>query len=168
MLGRRGDQSKLDPDRQPICLLLGRGMAAGKSTVRNIIGKAEFWTRVRLLLSPLTSHLSSLTSHLLHSCCEQSSAPAANDDDAGLPFLNGNCDPCEVLHILRPITLHLNNLFFWSLSHKVTTCCRLLQSKMCLLVFNVLLQWCLLGSRMFGSYKPSLGMPANALYTEAL
>ena len=48
MLGGRGDQSKLDPDRQPICLLLGGGMAAGKSTVRNIIGKAEFWTRVRI------------------------------------------------------------------------------------------------------------------------
>ena len=46
MLGGRGDQSKLDPDRQPICLLLGGGMAAGKSTVRKIIGQAEFWTRV--------------------------------------------------------------------------------------------------------------------------
>ena len=48
MLGGRGDQSKLDPDRQPICLLLGGGMAAGKSTVRNIIGKADFWTRASL------------------------------------------------------------------------------------------------------------------------
>ena len=46
MLGGRGDQSKLDPDRQPICLLLGGGMAAGKSTVRKIIGQADFWTRV--------------------------------------------------------------------------------------------------------------------------
>lgn len=46
MLGGRGDQSKLDPNRQPICLLLGGGMAAGKSTVRKIIGQAEFWTRV--------------------------------------------------------------------------------------------------------------------------
>ncbi len=46
MLGGPGDQSKLDPNRQPICLLLGGGMAAGKSTVRKIIGQAEFWTRV--------------------------------------------------------------------------------------------------------------------------
>ena len=46
MLGGRGDQSKLDPDRQPVCLLLGGGMAAGKSTVRKIIGQADFWTRV--------------------------------------------------------------------------------------------------------------------------
>lgn len=51
MLGGRGDQSKLDPDRQPICLLLGGGMAAGKSTVRNIIGQADFWTRVSSLVS---------------------------------------------------------------------------------------------------------------------
>ena len=57
MLGGPGDQSKLDPNRQPICLLLGGGMAAGKSTVRKIIGEAEFWTRVshdnacRLILS---------------------------------------------------------------------------------------------------------------------
>ena len=47
MLNGVGDQSKLDPNRQPICLLLGGGMAAGKSTVRRIIGEAEFWTRVR-------------------------------------------------------------------------------------------------------------------------
>ena len=46
MLNGVGDQSKLDPNRQPICLLLGGGMAAGKSTVRKIIGEAEFWTRV--------------------------------------------------------------------------------------------------------------------------
>ena len=46
MLHGTGDQSKLDPSRQPICLLLGGGMAAGKSTVRKIIGEAEFWTRV--------------------------------------------------------------------------------------------------------------------------
>ncbi len=49
MLGGRGDQSKLDPNRQPICLLLGGGMAAGKSTVRKIIGQAEFWTRVSFI-----------------------------------------------------------------------------------------------------------------------
>ena len=50
MLAGKGDQSKLDPDRQPICLLLGGGMAAGKSTVRKIIGQADFWTRVSLLI----------------------------------------------------------------------------------------------------------------------
>lgn len=56
MLGGVGDQSKLDPDRQPICLLLGGGMAAGKSTVRNIIGQAEFWTRVRAAKLVLLSY----------------------------------------------------------------------------------------------------------------
>ena len=39
--------------RQPVCLFLGGGMAAGKSTVREIIGKDVFWSSVRgsLLLS---------------------------------------------------------------------------------------------------------------------
>ena len=35
--------------RQPVCLLLGGGMAAGKSTVREIIGKDTFWSKVRTL-----------------------------------------------------------------------------------------------------------------------
>lgn len=35
--------------RQPVCLLLGGGMAAGKSTVREIIGNDSFWTKVRVL-----------------------------------------------------------------------------------------------------------------------
>ena len=59
MLAGHGDQSKLDPQRQPICLLLGGGMAAGKSTVRKIIGEAEFWTRVSFYLQrygPLVFH----------------------------------------------------------------------------------------------------------------
>ena len=33
--------------RQPVCLLLGGGMAAGKSTVREIIGNDSFWSKVR-------------------------------------------------------------------------------------------------------------------------
>ena len=35
------------PRRQPVCLLLGGGMAAGKSTVREIIGQDIFWSKVR-------------------------------------------------------------------------------------------------------------------------
>ena len=65
MLGGRGDQSKLDPNRQPICLLLGGGMAAGKSTVRKIIGQAEFWTRV----SSLLLHARSLAKHSVGPGC---------------------------------------------------------------------------------------------------
>ena len=34
------------PKRQPVCLLLGGGMAAGKSTVREIIGQDIFWSKV--------------------------------------------------------------------------------------------------------------------------
>ena len=33
--------------RQPVVLLLGGGMAAGKSTVREIIGQDDFWTKVQ-------------------------------------------------------------------------------------------------------------------------
>ena len=33
--------------RQPVCLLLGGGMAAGKSTVREIIGNDSFWSKVQ-------------------------------------------------------------------------------------------------------------------------
>lgn len=40
--------SALDENRSPILLLLGGGMAAGKSTVREIIGHDEFWSKVRL------------------------------------------------------------------------------------------------------------------------
>lgn len=36
----------LDPNRQPVLLLLAGGMAAGKSTVRELIGKSDFWSQV--------------------------------------------------------------------------------------------------------------------------
>jgi len=35
-----------DTKRQPVLLLLGGGMAAGKSTVREIIGQSDFWSKV--------------------------------------------------------------------------------------------------------------------------
>ena len=34
------------PERGPVLLLLGGGMAAGKSTVREIIGHDDFWSKV--------------------------------------------------------------------------------------------------------------------------
>ena len=43
------NRAKEDPGRQPIILLLGGGMAAGKSTVREIIGKDGFWSKVILI-----------------------------------------------------------------------------------------------------------------------
>lgn len=66
MLGGRGDQSKLEPNRQPICLLLGGGMAAGKSTVRKIIGQAEFWTRVSFSCG---QHSAKVRAQLVHMVC---------------------------------------------------------------------------------------------------
>ena len=42
------NRAKEDPGRQPVILLLGGGMAAGKSTVREIIGKDGFWSKVKL------------------------------------------------------------------------------------------------------------------------
>lgn len=44
-----------DTRRQPVALFLGGGMAAGKSTVREIIGKDVFWSSV----SHLTGYRSS-------------------------------------------------------------------------------------------------------------
>ncbi len=42
--------------RRPVCLFLGGGMAAGKSTVREIIGKDVFWSNVSFnLFEPLVS-----------------------------------------------------------------------------------------------------------------
>ena len=35
--------------RLPVLLLLGGGMAAGKSTVREIIGHDDFWSKARLM-----------------------------------------------------------------------------------------------------------------------
>lgn len=40
------NRAKEEPGRQPVILLLGGGMAAGKSTVREIIGKDGFWSKV--------------------------------------------------------------------------------------------------------------------------
>ena len=45
------NRAKEEPGRQPIILLLGGGMAAGKSTVREIIGKDGFWSKVSFLSS---------------------------------------------------------------------------------------------------------------------
>lgn len=36
-------------EQGPILLLLGGGMAAGKSTVREIIGSDHFWSKVRMI-----------------------------------------------------------------------------------------------------------------------
>ena len=40
-------KSASSKQRQPVVLLLGGGMAAGKSTVREIIGQDDFWTKVQ-------------------------------------------------------------------------------------------------------------------------
>lgn len=44
--GRR--DPKAPEGRLPVLLLLGGGMAAGKSTVREIIGHDDFWSKARL------------------------------------------------------------------------------------------------------------------------
>ena len=44
-LRERPNANGLAPKRQPVCLLLGGGMAAGKSTVREIIGQDIFWSK---------------------------------------------------------------------------------------------------------------------------
>lgn len=41
-----------DPKRQPILLLLGGGMAAGKTSVREIIGSDAFWSDVHISSPP--------------------------------------------------------------------------------------------------------------------
>lgn len=43
----RGPDHTAVNQRQPVILLLGGGMAAGKSTVREIIGRDGFWSKVR-------------------------------------------------------------------------------------------------------------------------
>eukprot|EP00873_Tetraselmis_striata_P046075 jgi/Tetstr1/466339/TSEL_010869.t1 len=40
------EKPREDTGRQPVLLILGGGMAAGKSTVREIIGKSDFWSKV--------------------------------------------------------------------------------------------------------------------------
>lgn len=46
-LNRSGSGRSEAPERGPVLLLLGGGMAAGKSTVREIIGHDDFWSKVR-------------------------------------------------------------------------------------------------------------------------
>ena len=41
-----GGTGEVPPERGPVLLLLGGGMAAGKSTVREIIGHDDFWSKV--------------------------------------------------------------------------------------------------------------------------
>ena len=41
-----GGTGEVPPEREPVLLLLGGGMAAGKSTVREIIGHDDFWSKV--------------------------------------------------------------------------------------------------------------------------
>ena len=45
-LNRNGSTVHDPPKRGPVLLLLGGGMAAGKSTVREIIGHDDFWSKV--------------------------------------------------------------------------------------------------------------------------
>ena len=46
-LNRSGSSGQPPPQRGPVLLLLGGGMAAGKSTVREIIGHDDFWSKAR-------------------------------------------------------------------------------------------------------------------------
>ncbi len=45
-LNRSGSGRSETQERGPVLLLLGGGMAAGKSTVREIIGHDDFWSKV--------------------------------------------------------------------------------------------------------------------------
>ena len=45
-LNRVGSGASSTPERGPVLLLLGGGMAAGKSTVREVIGHDDFWSKV--------------------------------------------------------------------------------------------------------------------------
>ena len=60
-------KSASSKQRQPVVLLLGGGMAAGKSTVREIIGQDDFWTKVQNQLGKLSLWASSACEHLCHS-----------------------------------------------------------------------------------------------------
>lgn len=46
-LNRVGSGGSSTPERGPVLLLLGGGMAAGKSTVREVIGHDDFWSKVK-------------------------------------------------------------------------------------------------------------------------
>lgn len=45
-LNRASPKGLSQRERRPVLLMLGGGMAAGKSTVREIIGQDNFWTKV--------------------------------------------------------------------------------------------------------------------------
>lgn len=45
-LNRAGSGVSSAAERGPVLLLLGGGMAAGKSTVREVIGHDDFWSKV--------------------------------------------------------------------------------------------------------------------------
>ncbi len=49
-LSRAGGGLSVKAERRPVLLLLGGGMAAGKSTVREVIGHDDFWSKVRCQL----------------------------------------------------------------------------------------------------------------------
>ena len=46
-LNRVGSGGGAAVERGPVLLLLGGGMAAGKSTVREVIGHDDFWSKVQ-------------------------------------------------------------------------------------------------------------------------
>ena len=75
--------------RRPVLLLLGGGMAAGKSTVREIIGQDNFWSKVRHKALPpaMCSRQQRLTRATCHA--KQSSAD-------GLQHL-GDCRGVQVV-----------------------------------------------------------------------
>lgn len=54
-LNRVGSGAGATAERGPVLLLLGGGMAAGKSTVREVIGHDDFWSKVR---GPFGTYLS--------------------------------------------------------------------------------------------------------------
>ncbi len=49
-LNRASSGASSSTERGPVLLLLGGGMAAGKSTVREVIGHDDFWSKVRSCL----------------------------------------------------------------------------------------------------------------------
>ena len=56
-LNRAGSGVNTTSERGPVLLLLGGGMAAGKSTVREVIGHDDFWSKVTPLFStPFLRH----------------------------------------------------------------------------------------------------------------
>lgn len=73
-LNRASPKHPYREERRPVLLLLGGGMAAGKSTVREIIGQDNFWTKVRHTESVYAESLSlpnvqSFGGDASESCC---------------------------------------------------------------------------------------------------